>query len=842
MSNHLPSLQTTQLQLAYRRRLLPVMQAVLITCGAAFLYVAPVQSALAQTAAVQQYTVPAGPLAPALRSLASAAGVALIFTEAQTEGKTTAGVSGKLSVQDAFASLLADTGLRLVVRDNGSYALAPVATSAALGASSTRTLAAINVQARRDQNGTTEGSESYTSRVTSIASKTDQSFREIPQSVSVVTRQQMDDHKIGDIAEAMASMPGITTARVNSYNSDFYSRGFKITSMQIDGGAPLALGSYTYAPLQNMAFYDRVELMRGASGLLGGTGDPGGIINLGRKKPLAERQVIVEGSVDSFGGYNGMLDGSSPLNEAGTLRGRAVVSYIDKESFRDNQNSRTPAIYGVLEADLTKDTLLTIGASYSKHKLRGSGGSVPRAFDGQDLGLPRSTNLAQPWDRVQYETKEAFAQLEHQFANRWKLKANIAHSESDVEATTSFVNGSIQHDGTGATWWGGHYHFGNKQDLVDVNLAGPFDFLGRTHELLIGADWQRVQSSWKAGLFADRGTVPYIAGGPINSWNPDLNTAFDRVYSPWGQKQVGAYSVLRLHPTDRLHVIAGARVSRYDFDQLITYYLPNGAFDSDERAHFKAATKTTPYGGVIYDFTPQWSGYVSYSTIFKPQSLLLSGPPTAATSLPPITGKAYEAGVKGELLDGRLNTTVSLFKVERTGTGIEDPRYTGSYNAWGGSCCYLPQGKVTSQGLDLEIGGELLPGVQVAAGYTYNNTRDETENTVFSTITPKHILKLSGAWNLPGQWSQWKVGGSAHIQSKTEASNSVWNGTTTTVYPFEQGSYAVFNAMVQYRIDPTWTVSLNVNNVFDKWYYEGLGSSSWYGAPRNATLALRGAF
>jgi outer membrane receptor for ferric coprogen and ferric-rhodotorulic acid len=840
MSNHLPSLQTTQLQLAYRRRLLPVMQAVLITCGAAFLYVAPVQSALAQTAAVQQYTVPAGPLAPALRSLASAAGVALIFTEAQTEGKTTAGVSGKLSVQDAFASLLADTGLRLVARDNGSYALAAVATSAALGASSTRTLAAINVQARRDQNGTTEGSESYTSRVTSIASKTDQSFREIPQSVSVVTRQQMDDQRIDTVAAAMTAMPGITSARVNAYTSDFYSRGFKITSMQVDGGAPLALGSYTYAPLQDMAFYDRVELMRGASGLLGGTGDPGGIINIARKKPLAERQVIVEATVNSFGGYNGMGDASSPLNEAGSLRGRGVVTYTDQSTFRDNQNSRTPAVYGVLEADLTKDTLLTVGGSYSKHKMTGTGGGLPRTFDGQDFGLSRSTNLTQPWDRVNYETKEVFAQLEHQFANRWKLKLNATHTESAVDATTSFVNGNFQHNGTGGTWWGGNYDYGNKQDVVDINLAGPFDFLGRTHELLIGADWQRVQSHWKSGLYPDRGTVPYVIGGPITSWTPDFNTPFNEIYSPWGQKQVGAYSVLRLHPTDRLHIIAGARVSRYNFDQLITYDLPSGVFE--EPAYFKTATKTTPYGGVIYDFTSQWSGYVSYASIFKPQSLLMSGPPLVGTSLPPIEGKAYEAGVKGELMDGRLNATISVFKVERTGTGVSDPSYTGSFNAWGGSCCYLPQGKVTSQGLDTEIGGEVLPGLQVAAGYTYNNTRDESKNTVFSTITPKHILKLSGAWNLPGQWNKWKVGGSARVQSKAAASNSVWNGTSTTVYPFEQGGYAVFNAMVQYRFDPTWTVSLSVNNLFDKWYYDSLGSNSWYGAPRHATLALRGAF
>jgi outer membrane receptor for ferric coprogen and ferric-rhodotorulic acid len=135
-----------------------------------------------------------------------------------------------------------------------------------------------------------------------------------------------------------------------------------------------------------------------------------------------------------------------------------------------------------------------------------------------------------------------------------------------------------------------------------------------------------------------------------------------------------------------------------------------------------------------------------------------------------------------------------------------------------------------------------LPGLQMAAGYTYNHTKDETKGTVFSPVTPKHILKMSTMWTLPGQWQQWKVGGSARIQSSAAASNSVWDGTKTTVYPFEQGGYAVFNAIVQYKIDPTWTVSLNVNNLFDKWYYDSLDSRSWYGAPRNASLALRGSF
>ena len=420
----------------------------------------------------------------------------------------------------------------------------------------------------------------------------------------------------------------------------------------------------------------------------------------------------------------------------------------------------------------------------------------------------------------------------------------MTHSETDTQAHTAFVGGPIDPATGLGVWAGGHYEYENRQDLVDLNLSGNFALLGRTHEFLVGADWQRVKSNWLAATFTGHWSDPaYVLDGG-DAWNPnhDVSDRHHTRYGPWGQEQIGGYAVLRLHPTDRLHVVAGARASRYKFEQRVTYKLAAAdpwAVDSD--LPFNVGTKITPYGGVIYDLTDNWSAYVSYAGIYKPQSLMLAGPPPGSGSLEPIKGKSYEGGFKGELLGGRLNATFSIFNVERTGTAMLDERYSESYDAWAGSCCYLLQGTVTSRGVDMEIGGELLPGWQAAVGYTYNQTRDEKAGNTFSTITPRHLLKLSTAYTLPGEWSRWKVGGSAHVQSKTLVSGSATINGVDQAYDFEESGYAVINAMVQYRLDPHWTLAININNLLDREYYETVGdtwSGNWYGAPRNAMLTL----
>ncbi|UXC18857.1 TonB-dependent siderophore receptor [Comamonas squillarum] len=511
---------------------------------------------------------------------AKESGVLLSFTPDTTEGLRSPGLQGRHTVPEGLAALVAGTGLQAVQQASGSYLVvkkpasnapapaAPVVAAAALAPE--RSLAEIRVTARRSANGTTEGTGSYTNQVTSIASKTDQSFREIPQSVSVVTRQLMDDKRVVDVEQALTLTPGVIVA---DNSGRYFSRGFQITSMQIDGGAPMALGAYTYQPQQDMGSYDRVEVMRGASGLLGGVGDPGAIINLVRKKPLAQRQVEVSQSLGSWGNQRTEIDATGPLTQDGRIRGRTVLSYQKGYSYFDYISQEKPSLYGVLEADLTADTLLTVGRSYGKVRQKGDYAGLPRFADGRSLGLPRSTAFSNPWAYFHYENDEMFAQLEHRFDNHWKLKLNATHARTEQQRRWSTLSGAVDPQTlAGPVWRGGVLDSSNTQDMVDLNLSGPFSLLGRSHELLIGADWQRVRSRWQNMSYTDSGTVGGIVFD-IQPWNPafdQFNLNLSERYGPWGQEQLGAYGVVRLHPSNKLHVIAGARMALYEFTQTMS--------------------------------------------------------------------------------------------------------------------------------------------------------------------------------------------------------------------------------------------------------------------------------
>lgn len=816
---------------------------------------APAHAASLDAPAARSIELPAGPLGRNLSTLAVEAGIALSFDPALTAGLSSPPLSGSYTAREALTRLLAGSGLEVTGRSDGSYTLqkaAPAAATsagAAASAAGEQTLAAIRVRARRAADGSTEGTGSYTSRVTSIASKGDQSFREIPQSVSVITRQQLDDQKLTGIGQVMGLTPGVTVQRMNASSFQFYSRGFQIDSMQVDGGAPMNIASFSFSnAMQDMAFYDRVEVMRGASGLLGGVGDPGGIINLARKKPLAQRQVLASLSGGSWNDYRTELDVTGPLAFDGKLRGRMVAVYGTRDSHLEHISSDKRMLYGVLEADVGADGLATVGAMKGRRNDSGTGDGLPRYSNGVNLDLPRNASLTQPWAYNNLDSTEVFAQFEQRLARQWKLKLNMTRARQSLENQGAFAYGAIA-PGTrdGAFWVGSRISAENRQDMLDLNLAGNFTLWGRTHELLLGVDRQKVTSYWNAASVNDANVAPVNVFDPASTpWVDHAVGEVWRRYNPWSQEQQGAYGTLRLHPSDQLHVIIGARSSKYKFNQVYEMMdLDTHVWSVASASRYSEPRKVTGYGGVIYDLTPQWSAYASYAEIYKPQALYRSGP-MPGVSLKPVTGKSYEGGVKGELANGALNATFSVFHVERNGEAVSDPAYPRNTQLYSGQCCYLPKGKVTSRGVDMEVGGEVLPDWQLSAGYTYNHTRDETSNLPYSSITPKHLFKLSTVYTLPGTWSQWKVGGNASIRSAQFVSGELYDAAGNgTPFDFKQGGYGVLGAMLQYRIDAKWTVALNVDNLLDKVYYDRIGDTgggNFYGTPRSVALTLRGAF
>lgn len=732
----------------------------------------PAQAAQQQKSDSRTYAIEAGQLDQVLTRFAEQSGLRLMVVSELVAGQQSDGLRGNYPVQQGLDRLLLNSGL--VARLSDDVILiekAPVQGGAL-------ELGATTIQGQ-GMGEMTENSGSYTTGLTSIGSKTPTSLRQTPQSVSVVTSQVIDEKRMTDLAEAMKVTPGITVTNNNFRLSDFSSRGFKIENIQIDGAAPMALGTTSGSFYSNKNYdlveFDHVEVLRGASGLFGGTGDPGGMINLVRKRPLDAYQLKVDMSAGSWDNYRTQMDVTGPLGFDGKLRGRMVAAYTDRQYMVDDRGTEKPIFYGILEADILPDTRLTLGGRSERIHETGSGIGLPRDVNGKDLGLSRSTSLTQKWSYLDGRSQEIFAKVDHELNDDWKLNVSYTQTLDSGFSKAAFSFGAVDPVTlTGPKTGGTNNQYRSDQKLLDVNLAGKFVYAGLEHELLVGMDHQKITSQWE-GTASSNG-----AGNPVNVFDPDAtpwpqpgtDKNFIRNYSPNSQTQYGLYSTLRLQLADPLHLIIGARAQRYKFDQLYQA-IENGAWKVQSDVSTREATKLVPYGGIVYDLTDEWSTYASYSEIFKPQQSTMQGP-LPGSSMEPITGKTYETGVKGELWGGAVNTSFALYYTSRNNEAVLDPRYEESSVLFGGNCCYLPQGKVVSKGVDMEFTGEVLPDWNVLAGYTYNHNRNRTAAKVFSSITPKHQIKLWSTYRLPGIFNDVKVGGGVNLQSATYVSGTTF--------------------------------------------------------------------
>ncbi|WP_219735897.1 MULTISPECIES: TonB-dependent receptor [unclassified Pseudomonas] len=827
-----------------RTRLAVALRGVLLASAASIAL--PIYAVHAEQREVRHYNLPAGTLEQSLSAFAQVAAINLPFDPALVRGKHATALNGDYTVQQGLNALLQGNGLVATQAANGNWILDPVATSGGTALELGSTL--VSGQGMGEM---TENTGSYTTGAVSVGSKSPTSLRETPQSVSVLSSQLIEDRSITSLQDALKMAPGVTVQKTTSDTYEFYSRGFNLDSIQIDGAAPMALSSVATSfysrRLYNLAEFDHIEVLRGSGALFGGVGDPGGVINLVRKRPLSDFQLKFEAAAGSWDNYRSQVDVTGPLTDSGNVRGRLVTAYTDRQYFTDKLATQKPTVYGVFEVDLGPQTIFTLGGMYESTHSNSSLG-LPRYTTGKDIGLPRHTNLGQNWSYMDNISQEIFTKLDHYFDNDWKLNVSYTNTR-DAGKALAAVSGNAVNPVTlaGPVWRASYNVYSTSQDLLDSNLSGSFDAFGREHQFVLGADYQKVTSRWQgSGVFT--GTAVPIDVFDPGYWKPTtISLQTPRDYSPNTQEQYGLYGRLTLQVADPLKVILGGRAARYHFEQV---YTNAGVVQSD--IDMREPTRFVPYFGAIYDLDEQWSLYGSYSKIYKPQQSYLRGPVGSNDVLEPLEGKTSEVGIKGELFDGRLNTSLAVFYTKRKNGAVQDTNFPAASVLYGGSCCYVNQGEVVSKGIELEATGEIRKDWNLMASYVYNYNKNETDSTALSTITPKHQFKVWTTYQLPAELSDWTVGGGVDLQSATYVS-----GTTVRVdgngnvvesnipFDYKQSGYAVWNALLRYRVDDHWTVSLNANNLFDKTYYQTVSSAAngnFYGDPRNYMLTLRGTF
>jgi outer membrane receptor for ferric coprogen and ferric-rhodotorulic acid len=906
-------------------------------CSAAVLVqAAPVRAqANAAESQAREFDVPAQPLAQAVLAFSQQAGVQLVLESGTAQGMSSSPVKGRMSVAEAITRLLAGTSLtwrfvndRTVTIEaapqgsNGEHVLGAVRVegeqrSPYFGGAGQ--MAGVNgVNGSRDITAT-EGTKSFTSGALTVGSKVPQAIKDVPQSVSVLTSERLQQQNVTDFTSAMQQLPGITLVQgITSLENAFYSRGFQVTSVQVDGGAPLATSGaavWGLYPQIDMSIYDHVELVRGADGQFGSYGDPGGTVNLVRKKPLDHPQVTLEGQAGSWSNYRVVADATAPLALDGRLRGRLVMTWQNDHHFYDIAKDDKALIYGIAEFDATPTTLLTAGINYTRqHSVPWQGG-LPRFLNGGDLQLPRSTCLCFSWNRWDMATTEIFGGVEQKIADDWKLKVNVTDNRQSNTQKIGYSQGAVNPtNDRGPVLNGVYADVGSKQLSAEAVLTGAVTIFGQRQEITIGAN--RVKSDAGgttdyARLVGGTSAAPYqpYAGGPtfysgspngsfppidVFNFNPGdplytepRNPLATTVYPVFGSLQEGAYVNLRLTAFDRLHLNASVRWSRFEYhfaeDDLCTTTSGlcagmqiGDVYSTVSEKYHENDVSWPPSGSLSYDITRRLTAYVGYTDIYQSQAYDLD---SALKPLPPVTGSNIEAGLKWAARDGKLNLAVAAYTIKQKGFGIPDPPdYSNYYQvAPGVYCCFVadPNAVERSKGIDVDATGEILRGWQIAASYTYNENKSEGDyfgvpagspTTPIVSIQPKHLYKL---------WTTYDFGAAGHkgalsrlaLSLGVNAQSSGFNSGTTCVrlddtippnsitgaqpcqpdgyedYQFTVPAYAVVSGRIDYRLSGTWWLALNLENVFDKTYYQTAGTTVtrgfWYGAPRSVTATLR---
>ena len=478
-----------------------------------------------------------------------------------------------------------------------------------------QTLSTIQLQAQAENtNESSEKTKAYTVKNSSSASKLNIAVKETPQTVNVVTRQQIEDFGLNSTREILKNTPGVTVQSQETERSSYMSRGFEISNILTDGvGFPLS--SYNYNNTNpDTYFYDRVEVVKGADALSNAFGDPSATINNIRKRPTKELQANAGLSYGSWNTKRYEADVSGSLSPDGRVRGRLMGYEQTGDSHLDRYSSEKNGFAGILEADITDTTLFTVGYSQNQNKPNANNwGALPLLdANGKQLAYDRNYNPNPDWAHWDNETQDAFLELQQKLGKKWTAKLSYNYSDTEHNSRLLYYYGNPQADGSGVslTAWGGKEQL--RKHFTDLNFQGTFNLLNQEHEATLG--YSHIQThqydQQSSGVINDSNInnvagiydgVPYLTQYTTNwaSWTPQSVTWSEfSDAANYTQKINSFYAATRLHLSDDLKLLLGANYVKAKNEGIS--YGSSVAYDE---------SKVSPYAGITYNFTPEYTGY-----------------------------------------------------------------------------------------------------------------------------------------------------------------------------------------------------------------------------------------
>jgi len=709
---------------------------------------------------------------------------------------------------------------------------------------SVETVPEVKITGAKD--ATTEGTGSYTTTgPLATGAKLNLTPRETPQSLSIVTRERMEEQGLQTLAETMQQVTGIYVNYNDTERVTYNARGYAVNNFQVDGMLN-SFGSTLKANGDNVV-YDRIEVVRGATGLTTGAGDPSATINQVRKRPTREFQANGAVRIGTYDLRRVEGDVSGPLAWDGKLRGRFVAAKQKANSFRPLYKQDLTALYGILEADLGPATTVALGHERQESDPRGSTwGTVPYwNADGSLANMPHDLNLSTPWASWNMIEKKTFATLEHRINDNWRLRAGYSKADRTQDGSLYFGYGGYPRaDGSGIIVASGRFPADDTMDVLEVNIDGKFSLFGRQHDLVFG--WGKAERE----TVSPRVTIGAVPDGygVIPNWStwtgdvPEFPSTIGGPPTSIGKlDQKAAFLATRLNLTDAFKAVVGARHGKYT-TQTRNF---NVAGVNTTTTGFTNDDIVTPYVGLLFDLSPQWTVYTAYTSIFQPQNFRDRN----NEFLDPVEGNNIEAGVKAELFDRRVNFSAAVFRSKKDNVaeiddGVPPNSLPGAVQAYRS----IGKGNVVD-GVEIEASGQIVRGWNLSAGYSHTRPQDARGNPI-NTVIPRNLLRVFSSYRF-GEDNRYSVGGGVNWQS------NLWNSANKPTGSFnadgvpitasariEQGSIWLANLMLGYRINKNLTASVNVNNLFDKTYYNRVGfyNGLHYAEPRTASMTLRASF
>jgi iron complex outermembrane recepter protein len=649
--------------------------------------------------------------------------------------------------------------------------------------------------------GQPEGS--YAVPNANVGTKTDTPIQDVPQSIQVIPQQVLEDQGTTAVNEALRNVSGIAQAAVGQ----FRIRGFSgQRDIQIDGVG-------TYAPQQtvdlNLSNVEQIEVLKGPAGVLYGSGEPGGIVNLTTKKPLKEPQYEFGSTIGNFDYYRPSLDLTGPLNEARTILYRLNASYENSGSFIDFFENEEFTIFPVLSFELGKNTTLTLEGGYQTKNNKGgalqsvfpSGLPLEGTILANPLGdIPRSRNLGEPTNESTYTQSSLGYLLEHQFSDSWSIKNRFRAKFSELEGRgVSYFEG-LEPDNRTALRDAGDQLTEDNSYTLQTDVSGAFRTGIVQHQLLVGLELRRETG---------KDFIQITTADPIDVFEPEygnlpdfntLETVFDSTFT---SDIIGLYAQNLISIGDKVKILVGGR-----FDWNFTSFTDFGEVSEEE-----PATAFSPRIGIVYKPIEPVSLYGGYSTFFLPSS----GTDFGGNPFKNVSGEQFEVGVKTELLDGKLVATLSAFQINRRNDTVTDPENPDFS---------IQIGERRSRGIELDLSGEVLPGLQLITTYGFTDTKitedPDFEGKEFDGI-PRHTGSLWAVYEVQGGRLQ-GLGMGAGVFVEGEKPGDLEN-------TFKIPAYARTDALLYYR-QKNWQLQLNFQNLFDVDYFiPYFGRSVSPGAP-----------